>query len=257
MQKDLLAIRKYIFVKDYKVIYLGRINNLSLHSHITWSLCICIEGEFFLRSKLFTGTVSNSILIPPGIDHEIESNDSLVLVVFFEKFLKSENLNTNSFQISPLSMEIVNEWRNKLIPISILSYNEIDQVMNILLRDLKLHLNTFSMNQLDGRIKMILSRLNTSLDERLRIEDLAKSVDLSTSRISHLFKSQMGVSIATCRIWLKLRNLSQSLKLGKNLTYAAQESGFFDSSHFNRVFKRYFGLAPHKVFSNGEIIWFT
>lgn len=109
---------------------------------------------------------------------------------------------------------------------------------------------------LDPRIQKVVEFLKSAGTEKhISIPDLSNLVNLSESRLSHLFKKEIGVPVSTFRLWLKLKQLGRSLESGKSLTYAAQEAGFYDSSHFNRTFKNYFGLNPKKVFMKSKILW--
>ena len=49
---------------------------------------------------------------------------------------------------------------------------------------------------MDHRIQLICSELEGDLSRRVRITDLTKVVNLSSSRLQHLFKSETGRTLA-------------------------------------------------------------
>jgi transcriptional regulator GlxA family with amidase domain len=100
-------------------------------------------------------------------------------------------------------------------------------------------------DQLDPRIHRALAALR---DEHERSsEQLARDVGLSTSRFQHLFQQQMGVPVRRYRWWLRFRRAVISLRTGADLTAVAHASGFADSAHLSRVFRRSFGFPPSKL----------
>lgn len=80
---------------------------------------------------------------------------------------------------------------------------------------------------------------------------LCEKTRLSESRLSHLFKEHIGVSIKKYQVWVKLRTaIHKYLAEGGNLTNAALEGRFFDQAHLTNAFKTYLGLSPSKVYNS-------
>ena len=77
---------------------------------------------------------------------------------------------------------------------------------------------------------------------------------MSPSRLIHLFTDQVGIPIRKYILWTKLLIAVQKIIDTKNITQAALEGGFFDAPHFNRTFKRMFGLNPSTLLKNSQII---
>lgn len=89
----------------------------------------------------------------------------------------------------------------------------------------------------------------------LALTDLAKSVNLSPSRLSHLFKAQMGISIQKFIIWIRMKAATTyMLKESMHLTKAAYNAGFYDTAHFSKHFKEIFGIKPSLVYNNSCIV---
>ena len=94
----------------------------------------------------------------------------------------------------------------------------------------------------DKRIQRIIAYASANLDRPLTLETASAGVFLSGSRLRHLFVEQTGLAFRTYLLWLRLVKAVAVYSEGASLTEAAHLSGFSDSAHFSRVFKRTFGL---------------
>jgi AraC-like DNA-binding protein len=72
-------------------------------------------------------------------------------------------------------------------------------------------------------------------------------VNLSESRLVHLFTEGMGVSLRTYIHWLRMRDVLYAIAGGESLTLAAHRAGFSDLSHLTRKFRDMFGEPPSKL----------
>ncbi len=100
----------------------------------------------------------------------------------------------------------------------------------------------------DERIQCCLNWLKENYSiERINISMLSKIVFLSESRLAHLFKEQVGISIHQYILWKKIEMAVKRMLEGFSLTDSAYSSGFADSSHFNKTFKKMFGMYPFFV----------
>lgn len=84
-------------------------------------------------------------------------------------------------------------------------------------------------------------------------DDLARRVGLSTSRLLHLFKEQMGTPLRPYLLWLRLTDALYRLADGSSVTDAAAASGFADGAHLTRAMRQYFGLPPSELIAHPDI----
>lgn len=97
----------------------------------------------------------------------------------------------------------------------------------------------------DSRIEHVLSLLKEECDQVPQVPELAGEVGLSESRLQHLFKEYLGLSISKYSLWQRIKEAMRLvIQEGRDLTYAAHEAGFADLAHLSRMFKRYFGYSP-------------
>jgi len=94
----------------------------------------------------------------------------------------------------------------------------------------------------DGRILRAMALLRETPELRMRLVHLSTAVALSPSRLSHLFREQVGLPIRRFLLWLRLREALSAVARGESLTTAAHAAGFSDSAHFTRTFRRMLGI---------------
>ena len=94
--------------------------------------------------------------------------------------------------------------------------------------------------------RRVVAYINTHIAARIRIEDLARLLDLSESHFSRAFRRAFGISphdyLARRRI-----ELAQSLMLttDERLCAIALHCGLCDQSHFTTLFRRIVGETPY------------
>jgi AraC family transcriptional regulator of arabinose operon len=79
----------------------------------------------------------------------------------------------------------------------------------------------------------------------LRAAQLAPVVGLTTSRLHHLFKREVGVSIGRYAKKIQLNRAAQLLKMSqRSLKEIRNEIGIPNGANFVRHFKQWFGMSP-------------
>ena len=97
-----------------------------------------------------------------------------------------------------------------------------------------------------------LLRLPDLVDEgRVDVSDLAATIGVSTSRLTHVFTTEVGIPLRSYARWLRLVRATERLADGASITDASHAAGFADAAHFSRTFKAMFGLAPSEVMLAG------
>jgi len=94
-------------------------------------------------------------------------------------------------------------------------------------------------------IARAIERLRKNFDQPLRIDDVAREIGMSVSGFHHHFKAVTAMSPLQFQKQMRLQE-ARRLMLGERLdaASAAYRVGYDDASHFNREYKRLFGLPP-------------
>lgn len=91
----------------------------------------------------------------------------------------------------------------------------------------------------------ILEYIDTHSGEQLEIQKLAEMCHMSYSNFAKLFRENYGRS---CKEYINYIRLNKAHDLLINsdfdLNYIANETGFFDCSHFIRTYKKWRGITP-------------
>ena len=98
---------------------------------------------------------------------------------------------------------------------------------------------------MDPRVQKIVRLMQENFNQELTLEEFAQSVNLSVWRLSHIFKSEIGLSpihyLRSLRM-VKAGNLLETSFLSvKEIAHAV---GINDESHFVRDFKIIYGVTP-------------
>lgn len=100
---------------------------------------------------------------------------------------------------------------------------------------------------MDFRIRRVVEILSSDLRAEVCFKDLAKSLNLSASRLRHLFKAEMGISPKQYVRKLKLQNARSLLeRTNYSIKEIGAQVGLHDESHFVRDFESAFGKTPSR-----------
>lgn len=113
------------------------------------------------------------------------------------------------------------------------------------LRELLLLAAEGQSRDMDARVEHVLLLLSSRMTETLRMEELAREVGLSVSRLSHLFKETTGESVLEALNRMRIKQAAQLLEYtGRTATEAAHDVGFHNYNHFASLFRKRMGISP-------------
>jgi transcriptional regulator GlxA family with amidase domain len=102
--------------------------------------------------------------------------------------------------------------------------------------------------RMDARIASVLERMETDLERPLSVAELAAGVNLSSSRLLHLFRAEIGVPPVRYLRDLRLRRARAALETTfLSVKEVMVQVGFSDPSHFSRAFKLRYGVSPRAL----------
>lgn len=205
----------------------------ALHRHYGIELVYCRNGTFSLVTEEKTYSKLTSVIIPSNLPHQFQCGSTECQLLFLDPLSAIGQYVNHKYLIRQKTDVLVNPSIGDL-------FNDEETVLTAPSKDPANHI------ELDSRIEKCISEIYDNLHcSELSIKQLSEVSYLSESRLSHLFKEVMGISIRQYILWNKIRHAVMQSEKGKSLTAAAHAAGFVDSSHFNKAFYNMFGTSPY------------
>ena len=134
--------------------------------------------------------------------------------------------------------------------IKCLSDEEIIKVVEDKLLNLDVSVNDIRTK--DERIEQIISRIISGEWLNYNVKEIAKSVFLSESRLTHLFKDEVGISLKSYILIRRMEHAYRFVSLGGKIIQAAMESGFASSAHLAYTCKTLTGVSISDVLKSSK-----
>lgn len=98
---------------------------------------------------------------------------------------------------------------------------------------------------MDYRVQQAIALIRDGSHQKLSVDCLAHAVGLSTSRFQHLFKAETGESPAQYLHRFRMEQARVLLETSRlTIEQILLHTGMKDRSHFEREFKKCYGLTP-------------
>ena len=232
------------FEKDYIIVY-PRYNRTNEHKHLMLHLLISTENiRAIVEDEEICGKL---IIIGKEMRHQCSFQPEKTILLLIEPtstlakgleqcYLKNEKYKVvdDSFMHEEVQ-QLVNDGVNR------------EEALMALLRRLHLAIKREE-EAYDKRILQILDQVRRREWLFLSIEELAERVHLSPSRLTHLFKEQVGVRLKSYLVMMRLSGAYELILQGKSYTQAAMELGFSDSAHLAATSQKLTGISIHTFF---------
>ena len=86
--------------------------------------------------------------------------------------------------------------------------------------------------------------IHVNLHDRLKIENIAKTLHVSRDHLSRAFKKETGVSLHKYILHQKLETSKKMLSEGMSINNVSYTLSFSNESHFIQAFKKEYGITP-------------
>lgn len=241
----------YIYSADDHISYLANTIDADCHKHLDIQISISM-AETFKLSIAEKEVFCNGVIINSNVSHGFNGRKGLNLLVLIDNAsilaqqIRSKYLGQSESVI--LSETIVTNIR-KLVNDKfyyIANAKEYEIFMDDLYKILDLRQN-YIPRVVDSRIQGILLYLSNCKESDISLDIIAKKVCLSKSRVSHLFKENVGISLSSYIINHKLKEAFYLVFQGMNITEASLMAGFDSPSHFANTSRQKFGMTPREI----------
>lgn len=276
-----INVKRILNFRDFNVFLLEKeVWDIEYHNHNFYEIILVQKGSGLHRMNdvTFPFKANDVFLLTPHDAHEfvLKETASFIYIKFTEQFVVDnipwlkQNSVKEQMQLlmahKPLVYESLIRTDTDIIHIfqlaKILLYefskqgnfqqNLIAQVFSSILIIIARNLALFpdNKNWIDregDRLEKILSYISIyAMDrEKMKIETLAKQFLMSKNYISTYIKSRTGVSIQGHVLQFKLKAAEKFLRQSDfQINEVAIRLGFTDTSHFNKLFQKYYGRSP-------------
>ena len=100
---------------------------------------------------------------------------------------------------------------------------------------------------IDDRISTLLEEIDNCMYLASKVSDIANKLNYSESYITHLFKSETGVSLKSYLLLRRFEYVWQKISAGEKMTSAILEAGFSSPSHFSDTCRKLTGISASDV----------
>lgn len=258
--RELLSSRVYAS-SDFLLFITNKLNS-SLHQHPALQLNISLSGENIGVDNDIHQFEGAAVLIGSNQPHRISSNCRWQAVLLLPQQsalacnLEKYFLPDGQFGCA-LAREYTQDLHNALIAL-MQKPQRTSKFGNDIYAILKILKNISAANQAkpNQRLVKIFNQLDKAHSINLSHTKLAAAVSLSDSHLSHLFRETTGATLRSYKLWQKTLSGANFILEGKTITEASIESGFADTAHFSRSFKRQFGILPSELKQHSqEVFW--
>ena len=110
---------------------------------------------------------------------------------------------------------------------------------------LRLYEELFS-GQVGGNrhVQQVENYIRLSYMQPIRVEQLAKHLNLDRRYLTRLYKQTTGLTIQDHLLQIRLQEADKYLAQGRSVKEAAALSGYNDISNFSKLYKRQYGISP-------------
>ena len=96
----------------------------------------------------------------------------------------------------------------------------------------------------ESHVDNILAYINKHFMENINLHDIAASLGMNQSYLSHLFKDRVGMSLWNYVILRRLHRFNELVQQGLIIEQACYNVGFQNYSNFFRLYKKHMGITP-------------
>ncbi len=254
-----------VSVQHRRGLFFGSAGSTDVHASHGLKICFAIEngGSFYFRGgKKDKWQSCEAVIIAADQPHQI-NGDGENLALFYltpetsEAVQAAEIYLNDNYGFATLPRDIFSDSAVSLA--SRLNQNfctgsEAVKLFEQMIRDLKLMPSVVLRHDLDERVKLAIEYLESKIEDKISIQEVARCIGASEGRLAHVFKDETNTTIRHYHIWLKLGAAIKSMSFSDSTDYIANVNGFFDQSHFNKYFLKMHGILPSALLRYSKFI---
>lgn len=246
--------------------------NYSKHSHETFVIGIIgsggIEVEFHTCQKQYLYP-SQIVIFNPNHVHSTQSKienskNYYTLHVntqwckdiqskLFGEFHKFIDIKQNILKEDKLYEKLIKIFQNIVLDEPSFKSDELENIIEYILEKYHSFEKNQELEQNNSLLEKVEKYILNNAHNQISLEDIALEVGYNEAYITRVFKKKFGLTphafLINKRVESAKRKMLKSSDI--NLAQLSHEVGFYDQSHFAKVFKRVFAMSPNS-YKNGK-----
>jgi len=232
------------------------------HSHEEYSIGIVDNGKssFWYEGKIVEVGSNTIVLIPPEMVHSCNPQKEeqwkykmlFIDAAWMQNFLQSKAIhafnhpivkNISDCAVFNMMDSMIDSLTGHASPLekeaTIISVLEqavggINNVKNV------------SLERELSRLEAVKDYLHSNFLQKITLDQLARVSGLNKFKIIRSFKEEFSIPPHTYQTLLRINFAKKQLRKNRKIVEVAHETGFYDQSHFNKVFKSHIGVTPER-----------
>jgi AraC-like DNA-binding protein len=228
------------------------------HCHPSYELIAVLSGSvnLALENVKYSLTSGEIAIIPPLAYHSIfcerDAEYERITALFDKSFIPEEIYGELSERSEVTLICSHSSLTSSLASMKEIFFEESSEKYGPLLSSLLtevLYIYTFKGgNVLSGSahptVRAVISYVDEHIGEKILLDDIAAAAFVSKSTVSHIFLSEMKISVKQYILHKKLSYAAHLISEGKRATEAARLVGYENYANFYKVYRKIFGRAP-------------
>lgn len=246
----------YFFFWAGQFMYIGKTIDTSTHDHHAIQLALSFDHPFFIKTPEGAFKKVMAVIIDSDQAHECRTNDNHFMLLNIDPMTTIGKALKKMFLTRQAVAELPPERTARFLQTigQQLDTSPFDSdLVHDLTREYVYGLCAMEEDAgIDERIRKVMQLLEEKKDDTLKVEELAAEVSLSPGHLTHLFKKQVGIPIRKYILWTRILLALFKIFETEDLREAAIYAGFSDAPHFDRTFRKMFGLYPSSILKNRQ-----
>ena len=236
-----------------RLLFIGRGGRSSIHAHIMLQVVISLDKPIRIRQHAHQRYLSfQACVIASNAPHQLvmTNRDRPGFILWLDP---EEDLVARWSPSEPITPLLIADDSFRYLQDPIHTCQTAYQITQRIVRDI---IPGPLPSPPDERIQLVCDQIKSSILNQVspKVEDLAASIALSPSRLMHLFKDEMGLTLRRYVLWQRKLLAMKRLALGDSITTAAHTAGFADSAHLARTYRQMSGIAPSEIWQNSRFV---
>lgn len=243
------SLSNVLYLWPRRTLFVGRVMEPIQFSQAAASLVVGLEGPVTVnvpdRKKPLQ---AHSLLLAPGTRATIESTGQTFGVCYLDALGRDHRMLSDSMRSVLTGVHLGIPSEVVLCQLFAELYHEpLPPIEAYALLEEGINPGRFDYPSADPRVEKVVAIIQAEVSRNLSVEELARQVNLSVSRLVELFRDQVGVPIRRYRQWHRLFVTFTDLKQGSTLTDSAIAAGFTDSAHLSHTARMTLGMKPSDI----------